>query len=527
MTTIDIKEYFRTDMKRFKSAPFLFVGSGFSRRYIELEDWKGLLEKFCRSEKMRSFDYYNSSANSKLEEVAKLMALDFHKIWWENPENELKKSDYTQFGEMINTNSAIKYEISNYLRNKEIVENEYFNEIELLKKIQIDGVITTNWDKLLETLFPEFNPIVGQSGLLNTKSQGIGEIYKIHGCIDDFNSLVLTTADYNNFNERNPYLAAKLLTIFIEHPIIFIGYSISDENIISILKLISNCLSTQGVEKIKENLYFVSRNKGADTENRYTKSVLPVGDFNLPITNIYLNDFSPLYAVLGEYQRKFSVKYLRHIKENLLEIIRDNDPNSRISVIDIDDTANFQDLEFVIGVGIGSTIKAYTGFTEDDIIEDIIFDKGNYDNVKIVKYTLPETLRSYKDCPLYKYLRLGNFIEENGDLNLNVHDRISKKFRNRPSKWFKLENQSSKISDLVNKKKCEYNYDLKTDLLISRVILCGIENINLEKIRMFLHDNYDNYKNINSEYTSNNRTNYKKLVRIYDYIKYGNFPFEK
>ena len=42
---------------------------------------------------------------------------------------------------------------------------------------------------------------------------------------------------------KNPYLAAKLLSIFIEHPIIFIGYSLDDENIRSILCSISAMMS--------------------------------------------------------------------------------------------------------------------------------------------------------------------------------------------------------------------------------------------------------------------------------------------
>lgn len=65
-------------------APFLFVGSGFSRRYIKLEDWEGLLSKF--SKKISLFGKYKSEADGYLPKAAQLMAADFNKIWWEAEE---------------------------------------------------------------------------------------------------------------------------------------------------------------------------------------------------------------------------------------------------------------------------------------------------------------------------------------------------------------------------------------------------------------------------------------------------------
>ncbi|MDT1838087.1 SIR2 family protein, partial [Acinetobacter baumannii] len=81
-----------------------------------------------------------------------------------------------------------------------------------------------------------------QKELLFSNPQQIAEIYKIHGCASKPESLVLTNEDYIDFNARNPYLAAKLITLFVEHPIIFIGYRLSDPNIQGILRAIASCI---------------------------------------------------------------------------------------------------------------------------------------------------------------------------------------------------------------------------------------------------------------------------------------------
>lgn len=129
-------------------------------------------------------------------------------------------------------------------------------ELDLCKKIVIDGIITTNYDNLLEKIFSDFKTYIGKEELFFSSPQGVGEIYKIHGCQSKPNSLILTHEDYISFEKRNPYLAAKLLTIFTEHPIIFIGYSLTDENILKILNSIAQCLTNDNLQKLKNRLIF-------------------------------------------------------------------------------------------------------------------------------------------------------------------------------------------------------------------------------------------------------------------------------
>lgn len=61
------------------SAPFLFIGSGFSRRYIGLENWDELLSKFCISNK--PYIYYKSSASQDTPTAARLLSEDYYNLW--------------------------------------------------------------------------------------------------------------------------------------------------------------------------------------------------------------------------------------------------------------------------------------------------------------------------------------------------------------------------------------------------------------------------------------------------------------
>jgi hypothetical protein len=132
---------------------------------------------------------------------------------------------------VLNNTSALRIEICNYsatLDQSTAKRSEFSHEVGLLSTLNIDGVITTSWDTFLEQIFPDYKKYTGQDQLIFSNPQEVGEIYKMHGCCTDPKSLVLTAEDYDQFNKKNAYLAAKLTTIFIEHPIVFIGYSMND-----------------------------------------------------------------------------------------------------------------------------------------------------------------------------------------------------------------------------------------------------------------------------------------------------------
>ncbi|MGP5296453.1 SIR2 family protein, partial [Psychrobacter faecalis] len=67
------------------SAPFLFIGSGFSRRYIGLPDWIGLLREFSE----KPFESYLGKTNGNTPKAALELAKDFHAEWWEKNESNI------------------------------------------------------------------------------------------------------------------------------------------------------------------------------------------------------------------------------------------------------------------------------------------------------------------------------------------------------------------------------------------------------------------------------------------------------
>ena len=79
--------------------------------------------------------------------------------------------------------------------------------------------------------------------LFNTV-QAIGEIYKIHGSVTDPRGRwCLPRGDYDEYWKKNPYLIAKILTLLVEHPVIFLGYSVSDPHIRQLLANLVSCLT--------------------------------------------------------------------------------------------------------------------------------------------------------------------------------------------------------------------------------------------------------------------------------------------
>lgn len=522
------KTEFNQHISKFSTSPFLFIGSGFSKRYYNLPDWETLLREMCAVLDLpKPFEYYKSNANSYLPQVAELMGVDFNSIWWSSERFKESRDIYKRIA--TTKLSPLKFEIASKIGNQnEFLNNDILDvEIRILKKINIDGIITTNWDGLLENLFSDYKPYIGQEELIFSDLYNIGEIYKIHGCVSDPNSLVLTGSDYENFEERNYYLAAKLLTIFIENPIIFIGYSLDDKNIQNILTSIVKCLNESNIDKLRDRLIFCQWSE-IPVKTTINDSVLLISNTSVPIKLIKTHNFIDIYTVLANNKKRLPIKVLRQMKGMVYDYVKSNDSNQKIYVMDnLDAIEDIHKAEFVWGIGITEKIaqKGITGIELTDLLKDIVFDDGeNWEPSVISRFALPKigTMAIY--IPYFKYLRSANLLNQNNEIDNDTE--IIEFTPNFVEKVNSIRHENFYPSVSYVKKADDINQDCATfsDLLekcdgnhlhvLMYTPLLDIEKIDPQELRNYLSDNFDVLN------VKKNITQFRKLVCLYDYLKY-------
>lgn len=501
------------------AGPFLFVGSGFSRRYLGLEDWKGLLSRFCVAG--HPFEYYLASANGDYPLAARLLAEEFNKHWWGSKEYKASVERYK--GKITNVTSALRIEICNYLSTldqSKAKNSEYGQEVELLAGLNVDGVITTNWDTFIEQLFPDYRKYIGQNELLFSNPQEIGEIYKIHGCSTLPASLVLTNDDYAQFNERNAYLAAKLITIFVEHPVVFLGYSLSDQNISSLLRAISLCIGKENIEQLRQNLIFVQRQASGEEAN-ISDTYITIDGVQIPLVLVKSNNWTPIFEALRATKRKIPARVLRYCKEQLYELVQSSEPEKKLCVVDIDAIDRKDDVEFLVGVGVASHQEnivagiGYAAIETKDLIVDVLHEKECYDARQIVDNVVRRVGRNTQNVPVFKYLR---------KVGIDSADAYKKsglaldKWVKRDLKDFRVKMYSAPFFRKYRHQSMREVIDGCTPENASAYIpFFSRDKIDLDLLRQFLMDNEEKLDYSNSSYASN----FRKLAALYDKLKWG------
>ena len=161
-----------------------------------------------------------------------------------------------------------------------------------------------------------------------------------------------------NFIAKMKYISAKLLTIFLEYPVIFIGYSISDRNIRSIFESILDCLGEDKKALLKDRLFFIEYAGNNNQACSIGTHTISLGSRSLEMTKITMSDYSLLYKSLQNYQMRIPVRILRHLRKAFFEYTITTQPSNTIQVLDLEDVDYERD-QILVTLGKSSDMSKY------------------------------------------------------------------------------------------------------------------------------------------------------------------------
>ncbi|QEH69902.1 SIR2 family protein [Cellulosilyticum sp. WCF-2] len=535
---LSIQEKIKEIVTSFNQLPYLFVGTGLSMRYANAFSWGDLLyqiwcviygeDRFKFDKALQRIEYeLNSTLINKTDEQKKYYVFP-----------QLASELQYRFNTLYYTDEAFESRVFTKEESKDIIQNKYdpfkfyvtkctlqiyidvtkpeYAELDTLVQYQnkIAGIITTNYDTCLENLFKDFEVMIGQEKILLSNVNSIFEIYKIHGCVSDPNSIVFTSNDYQYFDDKLKYLSSKLLTIFVEHPVIFIGYGMGDPNIQELFSAISECLSPDALQKAKDNFIFITPAFGTNEELRTRE--FNYGTNKILMTELVLNDYSIFYKELGTIVSSMPVKLMRKMQDMVTRYVYSTTATNNIIFGSIN-SPDIDDGKAAIYVGSIDTISqiGFDSFDIMDILEDVLFNNKPFlMNQKLITNTF-KNIRSISGStylPVYKYIKSLNMsIDDIPGNYLVIKSCADIKPNSTEKKYVDTQIKDDFIQNIVN----AYPNHLPKQFANIKYYACYI---NADELGDYLRSHYKN-----GTYFERTRVSaFKKLTALYDYLKYNN-----
>lgn len=201
----------------------LFIGAGVSRE-AGFVDWKGLLR-----------------------EVAEELDLDIDK------EHDLLAIAQYQ----VNARGG-RHDINQQLIEAFTRDARSTPLLEIVARLPIDTVWTTNYEQLLEKAYEAAGRRVEVKLSIENLAQARRgrdvTLYKMHGCITHPHQAILTKEDYEDYDRTRRLFTDSLKGDFIEKTLLFLGFSFTDPNVERILAKVREQLGQN-----KRDHYWITR----------------------------------------------------------------------------------------------------------------------------------------------------------------------------------------------------------------------------------------------------------------------------
>lgn len=438
--------------------PIVFIGSGMAKRYIlNSPDWLSLLEEYWNMlDNEQNFYSYLNELRAQLHsenplfsderlkfmvnaKAASYIQKQFDSAYNQTPSLVPSLSSKKAFLEQL---SPFKVSLAERFSNLSFIK-DMEDELKLFAKVlsKAKMIITTNYDDMIEQLLTKQNKeatvFVGSSGFFR-ETTGWGELYKIHGTNSDPASIVITDEDYQKFDSNSILLNAKLLTSLVDSPILFLGYSMTDENVRSLLQAYANNLPTD-VSKNSDRITIVERKSGesAVSENVEHNPVLGIN-----YTRVQTDNYAELFSKISEINQGVSPAYIRKYQQEFKKIIEVKGREGKLDTFltyanNIDDMSEEQRLQNT-AIAIGDRAYLFVSPTLVDYLTDYLTEADN-----IAIQVTARFLAQQQPIANLPYLRILKRIKQAGEIGLTESEK--RKIQTRIDKTLNLDEFIARI----------------------------------------------------------------------------------
>lgn len=493
----------------YKNHPVLFIGTGFSLRYLENSySWEGLLRKIAFELKGNDEYFYDlkgqvydrRSGNYDFMRLASLLREEFNTQISADRNGKFKfiNDEYYRKSNEGITSDKFKIYIAILLKDlsKKVDKEEELTVFNLLSK-NISSIITTNYDNLIEEV-TEFEPLVGNNILL---SNPYGSVYKIHGSVDSPEELVFTTEDYDDFDQRYDLIRAQLISLFVHNPIVFLGYSVNDTNIKKILSTIFKYVqfNSEQAESIRNNFLLVEYQEGSDSLEILDHDI-DIHGYPLRINKLRTDNYIELYRALESLSLPVSTYEIRRVLDN----VKDITSGGTIKVSIANDIDQLKNSERILAISPKS--KATIEYTYTDSSQLIIdyFEIIENKSDNLIKLIDEFPVAKSHWFPIFGFAHIVPDLCKAETLKMQQKTKLANNFKTAMSRFdsFSLTN----INEVLEADNIPESY--KIEYIFYKVYSNSFDLEDLKNYLIKIDGDLD--------------SNYKKLLCLYDFKMYEN-----
>lgn len=514
--------------------PVVFIGAGISKRFLNnFPDWTGLLEEFweqlglqnfygefnnIRDEIEKAHPEYTSKEKDHYSNI-KMGTLIEEKYNREFNNGNIELNGFTAKDAFRLKISPFKKAISERFKiykHKDDSQNEYSSFKKMLLKTQI--ILTTNYDTFLEDSYNshssyKITKFIGQKGFFQD-TYGYAEIYKLHGCVESPTDIVISEADYDKFEKNSVLISAKIISMMLNSPIIFIGYSLTDINVRKIIKEFTRSLTEEEIQILENRLVLIERLEG---EQEFLEEVINDKDLGCKLKVIKTDNFGRLFETISSINQGIAPSEVRKYQHVIKKLIIDRGKKGALNTVLLspEELDKLEDSLLTKNITVAIGDAKYI-FQIPDIISyslDYIADKDEISTDIRMRFAAMQTTTSR--FPINKLLDK-QLIDQSG-LHSTEKEKLIQKIplaRNFKYHHSKVNGSNvfyrsaTKVNDIIskNEKKSKIYDTLSYNIL----------NLDLDELKQYLISELEDLK---SKGEIKLKTELRRLLLLYDILK--------